>query len=238
MKQYILFLAAILLVIISYGQKREIDSLLLSDDQVDQIFTESFKNDKGILYPICKVYNYRDKTGEYYLVLTERRYKEDKDETFNDTIVAINYKKTDRGFKQVMYMRDFILERNDSNTPEHSVWFWTKYLELKDFDNDGIIEPVIIYGTLGNNGLEDGRVKILTYYKGTKYAVRHQNGPYDMQRYTTVDEAFYTMPVKIQNAVIDIMDKIEDNSHAIFAHSYRKQMSKKKTRFDDVDYSD
>jgi hypothetical protein len=235
MKQSVLLLISMLFIVTGYSQKREIDSLLLSDDETNQIFTEKFKKSKGILYPIRKVYNYKDKSGEYYLVLTERSYKEEKDNNFIDTIVAVNYKKHGTEFKQVWYMRDFIIDRNDSNTPEYSVWFWTKYLELKDFNSDGLIDPVIVYGTSGNDGLGDGRVKILTYYKGKKYAIRHQNGPYDMQRYTTVDAAFYNLPKQIQNNVIDIMDKIEINGHAIFAHSYREKMGEKITRFDDMD---
>lgn len=237
MKRFIPLILILFIINRGFAQNK-IVSHVLSESETEDLFSEELKSDLGLIYPVKTAYTYKDKSGEYLLVLTEREYKKEKEKTFCDTIIGINYKKQGTGYRQVWYMRDFILKRNDSNTPEFSVWYWTKYLDLKDFNKDGLIEPVIVYGTSGNDGLDDGRVKILIYYKGEKYAIRHQNGPYDMQRYTTVDAAFYNLPKQVQSGVINIMDKIEENGHAIFAHSYRKQMSKKKTRFDDVHYDD
>lgn len=46
---------------------------------------------------------------------------------------------------------------------EASIWFWTNYSGFADLDKDGLIDPILIYGTSGMNNTDDGRVKILTY---------------------------------------------------------------------------
>ena len=109
------------------------------------------------------------------------------------------------------------------------------FLTLKgsDFDKDGLIDPIIIYGTSGNNGTEDGRIKILIYYKGKKHAIRHQNGSLDFERNTQVDADFYNLPISIQKHVRKVMKKMTDNNHAIFPYGWEENMDAKKTYFDE-----
>ncbi|PLX04701.1 MAG: hypothetical protein C0594_08915, partial [Marinilabiliales bacterium] len=174
----------------------------------------------GIQFPIFKTYKFEDKKGLHYLVLTERIYKQSKTMPYNDSIKAYCYLMVKGKPELEWSMRDFIMKPNKSDSDETSIWFWSKYFDIKDFDQDGYVDPVIIYGTSGDNGTDDGRIKILIYYHNVKYGVRHQNGTLDFQRHTKIDENYYTLPVKIQDYVPEVMHKMEENDHAIFPAGY------------------
>lgn len=90
---------------------------------------------------------------------------------------------------------------------EKSIGFWTRYLSLTDIDNDGYIDPIIVYGTksLYGEDFEEGRVKILIYYLGKKIAIRHQNSTIDDGRHTQIDKTFFNLPTKIKKRVYDII---------------------------------
>jgi len=162
----------------------------------------------------------------------EQEYKVENDQVLNDTIKGLYIKKDGDNYSVLWQMRDFVLEMNKADSPEFSIWFWTKYFDLKDFDGDGLIDPIIIYGTSGINGIEDGRIKILVYYQGQKQAIRHQNGTLDFQRNTQVDSGFYNLPIQIQNHVRGIMKKMIENDHVIFPSGYEENMNNKMMHFD------
>ncbi len=150
-----------------------------------QLFPDSVRKSLNIHFPIFRVYKYADKAGLYYCILTESRNQitADKD-TFNYKIKAINVRKGVDSFSKVWEINDNII-KNDND--ESSIWFWTKYVEFKDYNDDGLVEPIIIYGTSGANGYSDGRIKFIIYYQGQKVAIRHQNGVLDPERETQVD---------------------------------------------------
>lgn len=81
---------------------------------------------------------------------------------------------------------------------ESTIWFWTSDISFKDYDGDGLIEPVIVYGTWGINGYDDGRVKIIIFYKGKKVAIRHQSSVLDGGRSTEYDAAYESLPKKLK----------------------------------------
>jgi hypothetical protein len=141
-----------------------------------------------------------------------------------DTIKAYYVIKANGGYKIVWRLQDFIDYERES-----SIWFWTKYSRFEDLNSDGYIDPVVVYGTSGDNGLDDGRLKILVYFKNKKFAVRHQNGVLDFERNTRIDSAFYLLPGEIINSVTSIMKNIIDNDQAIFPNGWEKAMDGKKT---------
>ncbi|OUL63087.1 YARHG domain-containing protein [Flavobacterium sp. AJR] len=196
----------------------------LSKEKINEIFTKEKRKELGINFNIWKVYNYKDKTGEYYLVLTEDKYKEPADgDNFNNTVKAFNFKIENNRWIKTFETNDF------KQKEEESIWFWTKYIYVEDFDNDGIIEPMVIYGTNGYNGYDDGRIKILLYYKGKKIAIRIQNGILDDERNFSLDAEFYRIPKKIQDKIIEQMNSMVENGHSILPYGWQKKMAKKMT---------
>lgn len=196
----------------------------LSDQKIQEIFTEGRKKQLGIQFSIWKVYDYEDKTGKYYLVLTEDGDKKDAvKHPMNKAIKAFNFKLEGENWTKTF-------ETNDTKlSEEESIWFWSRYIYVEDFDNDGIIDPIIFYGTNGYNGYDDGRAKILLYYKGKKIGIRIQNGVLDGERNFSVDADFYNLPKKIQDKIFEQMNFMVKNNHTILPHGWQKKVAKKMT---------
>lgn len=83
------------------------------------------------------------------------------------------------------------------------------------------------------NGTGDGRIKILTFHKGAKRVIRHQNGMLDGERSTQVDSAFYKLPSAIQEHVKMVMESMMENDHAIFPMGWKEAMKNRELRFDE-----
>nr|WP_199157476.1 hypothetical protein [Pedobacter sp. ASV2] len=217
----------------TYAQLTAQSSALLTDKQVSELFPNPVRAKIGIDFPIFRVYKYADKGGQYYCVLTEsqdvvNKEKDAFNKISNYKIKAINFKEQNGSLIKTW-------EINDNTQPnmhgEESIWFWTKYAQFSDFDHDGFIEPIIVYGTQGMNNYDDGRIKFIIFYKGQKIAIRHQNGVLDDERDTAIDKAFYTLPAKLQETIKEKMNLMVKNNHAIFPYGWQKAMQKKKTFF-------
>lgn len=226
-----LFILLLTLTVQLAGQTNKSSTAILSQADIKQIFSDDILKKFNIDYKIFRVYNYNDKTGKYYIVLTEKTdsIKPNKD-TLHYKIKAFNFQQSKSGLVKKWEVNDFLLKQNE-NSEEYSIWFWTKYCEFQDLDKDGIVDPILVYGTIGMNGHDDGRTKIVVYYKGQKNVIRHQNGVLDFQRNTQVDSTFYLLPQPIQEHVKTSMQKMIDNSHGIFPYGWQEAMKKRKTKF-------
>ncbi|MDP3567666.1 M949_RS01915 family surface polysaccharide biosynthesis protein [Sediminibacterium sp.] len=232
MKLKLFFLSLFFLALQFSAQKNAISPIILSRAETKQLFSDEALKKFNIDYPIFRVYNYTDNTGNYYVVLTEKMdsIKPSKD-TLHYKIKAFNFSNDEKGLVKKWELTDFVAKQTISGDMENSIWFWTKYCEFQDIDNDGLVDPIIVYGTSGMNGYEDGRIKILVYYKGRKNVIRHQNGTLDHERNTQVDETFYLLPETIQDQTKNIIQKMMDNSLAIFPYGWQEAMKKHKTKF-------
>ena len=219
------------------AQQPEISSRQLDEQEVEATYTDSLLSVFHIAFPIFRVYEYTDKGGTYHIVMTEKPqdthlpHNANEGEVYYDSIKAYCLKQTDTKPKQIWWIRDFTIENQWSE--EYSMSFWTKYFELDDYSGDGYVDPILVYGTLGTIGSHDGRIKILVYHHGKKYAIRHQNSPLDPQRNTKVDESYYTLPKGIQSRVREIMNQIMENDHGIFPYGWEKAMDNGQTFFDE-----
>jgi hypothetical protein len=215
----------------AFGQKTTVISEILTAKQVTELFPDSIRKILNVSFPILRVYRYADKTGKYYCILTESRNEitAGKD-TINHKIKAINVKADKGSFINLWEINDNVI-KNDND--ESSIWFWTKYIDFRDYDGDGLADPIIIYGTSGANGYDDGRIKFLIYYKGQKVAIRHQNGVLDYERETQVDKAFYDLPQSLQVAIKHKMELMMKNNQAIFPAGWQTAMKNKKMTFNE-----
>jgi|SRR5215469_3948642 len=182
------------------------------------MFTDTVKKDLKINLPIFRVYKYADKSGEFVCVLTESddSISNDKD-TFSHSIKAVNLRIDNGKLNKVWELNDNIVKNWHE---ENSIWFWTSYFDFKDFDNDGLIEPIIVYGTSAMNGYDDGRIKFIIYYKGKKIAIRHQNGILDDERETKIDDTFFSLPPKLKDNIKSKMALMEKQNKAIFTQTW------------------
>jgi hypothetical protein len=111
-------------------------SEIVSAKQVTEIFPDTVRKILNINFPIHRVYRYVDKAEEQYCILMESRdtITENKD-TLKHTIKAINVKPDKSSFVKVWKINDNI---NNNENEENSIWFWTKYIDFKDFDGDSL----------------------------------------------------------------------------------------------------
>ncbi|MDR6786599.1 hypothetical protein ABIE26_005215 [Pedobacter africanus] len=234
MKRKTLTLLFLFSAALTFGQTKVLSTEILSPQETRKIITDQVHKHFGINYPTRRVYRYTDKSGQFFIVLTESNdLKAGRKDTLHHHIKAYNFQMDKSELLKNWEIYDTITKQPGSNEMENSIWFWTKYTDFKDIDNDGLIDPVVIYGTSGMNHTDDGRIKILIYYKGKKFAIRHQNGTLDFERNTRVDKAFYTLPVKIQEHVKLIMKKMMDDGNAIFPYGWQKAMKAHKVFFDE-----
>lgn len=233
MKITILLFCTLFLSSLAFGQDSMVSSKQLNQQEIDTVFTDSLKTKLKIEHAIYRIYEYNDKLGKHFIVMTENEIECDKKEKCPDTINAYCYSYKNNLYKLEWSFKDHILPKGNEVSEEYSISFWTKYFELNDYNNDGIVDPIIVYGTYGMNGTSDGRIKILMYYKGKKRAIRHQNGTLDYERNTQVDKMYYQLPTGIQNRVHSIMESITENEHGIFPHGWQTAMQHKKLKFDE-----
>lgn len=227
-----MFLAAMFIVAISgkqlYAQQVKPKNVILSPDLASAIFEDHNIKRYNIKYPFRRVYAYDHQPDACYLILCESIDDITNNDTLHKRIQAVNVQKGEKTWE----LNDFINSNDQSNGQETSIWFWTKFCEVEDLDGDGISEPLLVYGSSGDNGYDDGRIKIILYYKGQKIAVRHQNSTLDEGRNIQIDAAFYTLPQVIQQHIRKLMQTLSDKGFALYPHEYEKAMAQKKLLID------
>lgn len=231
MKQIAGIIAGLFFLTYSYAQNSAVTSEILTHQQVAGLFSDSICQSLNITFPIFRVYRYADQSGQYYCVLTESRDKTGPGkDTINHKIKAFNFKAADNRFVKTWEINDWINTRKDEKE-ETTIWFWSRYMVFKDYDNDGLADPILVYGIKGGNDYDDGRVKFIIYFKGKKYVIRHQNGVLDDERQTEVDKAYYELPSSLQAAIHEKMVLMTNNNQAIFPYGWEKAMKQKKVSF-------
>jgi len=234
MKYIILILLTFYFSIQIHGQTKTVSSEILSHTETNILFSESVNEQLNITYPVYRVYKCSDKIGQFYIVLTE---SDDtitgNGDTLSYNIKAFDIADTENGLFKKWELNDFRIKQTNVDRWESCIWFWTTYSEFQDIDNDSIINPVIVYGTEGKNGYDDGRIIIIIHYNDQIIAIRHQNGVLDFDRNTKVDSLFYYLPVELQNEVKSIMTEMEENNHAIFPFGWQDAMNRKEIYFDE-----
>jgi hypothetical protein len=214
--------------------KSQTGATILSPDEVERVVNPSIKNAYGIYFPIFRVLSYDDALGTNYVILTENRESITADgDTLNTKIKAIHHVVKDGVETSAWGLDDFTASTTPTGGPETSIWFWTRFCQFTDYDNDGFVEPIMVYGSNGQNSTMDGRIKIFVYYQGKKFGIRHQNSPLDGERVTTVDAGFYNLPTEVQTGVINVMKSLVTAEKAIFRYDWEQQLKLKKLKFVD-----
>lgn len=182
---------------------------LLTDKQVQTLFPQETLKEIGVTFPIRKVYAFQDKLGKQYLIISENNSNPDK----ATSIKAFNVLLKEKNPPQVLWtITDAI------NDTEKAMWFYTRYISLTDLNNDGYIDPIVLYGTESQYGepYEENRLKFILYYLGKKTAIRHQNSSLDDGRHTQIDRSYYKLPLALKKKIRSIVATLEEREHALF----------------------
>ena len=182
---------------------------LLTDKQVQVLFPHETLKEIGVTFPIRKVYAFQDKLGKQYLIISENNTNPDK----ATSIKAFNVFLKEETPPQVLWtITDAI------NDTEKAMWFYTRYISLTDLNNDGFIDPIVLYGSESQYGepYEGNRLKFILYYLGKKTAIRHQNSSLDDGRHTQIDRSYYKLPLALKKKIRSIVATLEEREHALF----------------------
>ena len=182
---------------------------LLTDKQVQTLFPHETLKEIGVTFPIRKVYAFQDKLGKQYLIISENNTNPDK----ATSIKAFNVLLKEGTPPQVLWT---ITDAIDDT--EKAIWFYTRYISLTDLNNDGYIDPIVLYGTESQYGepYEENRLKFIIYYLGKKTAIRHQNSSLDDGRHTQIDRSYYKLPLALKKKIRSIVATLEERGHALF----------------------
>ena len=207
MKNLYLFLLFIFLSL--QAQPDSSGSTLLTDKQVQTLFPQETLKEIGVTFPIRKVYAFQDKLGKQYLIISENNTNPDK----ATSIKAFNVLLKEKNPPQVLWT---ITDAIDDT--EQAMWFYTRYISLTDLNNDGYIDPIVLYGTQSESEEpnRENRVKFILYYLGKKTAIRHQNSSLDDGRHTQIDRSYYKLPLALKKKIGSIVATLEEREHALF----------------------
>lgn len=209
----------------SSGTKEAPEDGVLSQKAIEERFPQESREELDIRFPIVRAHRYSDREGTHLFVMTERIAQTGAEvkekvgflddvtkvagDTLKDSIRGHHFSIRDGKLKKEWDLLDFILEDNGV-CEEFSISFWPRYCSFTDMDEDGRVDPLIVYRTLGLNGISDGRVKALLYYKGKKYAVRFRNGTLDGQSRTRIDRDFAQLPEKVLEQVEQRLQRMRE----------------------------
>lgn len=161
------------------------------------------RNIPPLPFPVFRAYEYKDNGGDYFIFLCEKQYRITAKDTFREKITAFCYRQEQGIYSEKWKISDFL----EPAAGEVDMRFWTKYFSASDMDGDGIIEPVIVYGSW-IEGEEARRIKIITIYKGEKYVIRAVECILDHCRTFKIDKNFKMLPVKVQVYLNKLLEKI------------------------------
>jgi hypothetical protein len=221
MKYFFWSVLGLLASIQGYGQAQS-----LQEEQIQKQFPAKVQKQLGITYPITKAYTYKDKEGTHVWVFTENKlyerakrkeqtYKKNSEgEVINDKIKAFHLLEKADTYQVVRVVYDYSPKWEGT---EFSIWFWTKFVSFTDLDQDGYVDPIIVYGAAPTDGDPDrGKVKLLAYHKGEKTAISHQDDPSDEGRETQIDASYYTLPHPIRQKMFDTINHLQENQLTLF----------------------
>lgn len=196
----------------------------------ENVLNDSIKQKLEIYYPTAFVLPYAQGKEKYQVMFTHNyddAHNSGEKNKHHSHLVAFNLKMTGDSITKLWRMEDYISDLVDNpGNLETEIYWLQQYCSTTDIDKDGVVEPVVCYASEGNNGIDDGRLKIIMWYKGEKIGVRHQNGVLDFQRNTKVDKKFYKLPSAIREHVYALMSDIEKNNKAIFPYGWKDKMKK------------
>ncbi|SFB76261.1 hypothetical protein SAMN05421780_101341 [Flexibacter flexilis DSM 6793] len=179
--------------------------------------TDEHKKQLGISYPVQYTHEYTDRAGAHLLVLTAQP----KADTAHSNLKALCLQNKAGKWVKEWEANDLLMGE------EESIFYRNGLVRVQDLDKDGLAEPILVYATTGPNGTDDGRLKVIVYYKGAKSAIRHQNGVLDFERNTQIDNTFYKLPTSVQKGVQYVMVQAGKQDLTIFPSNWQESMSKK-----------
>lgn len=190
------------------------------------LLPDSLRKSFKINQPIFRAFHHSNRAVDFYYLLTESRDGVDaQGDSANSQIKALALSRNNGKWQLIWEIDDSIRQE------EESVWFWTKYSTFEDHDGNEPIDPIIIYGTSAENGLNDGRLNVFIPFAGKKIFIRHQNAILDANRALKVDQDFHSLPSSLKTAVLGKLRAIERDGLALFPEKWETTIQRTPEKF-------
>jgi len=196
-------------------------SKIVPKSQLDSILNDTICTKFNIQKPVLQLNSLRDKSGQYYIILSQRILAQyaDKD-SLNNSIRFMNLQIQNKNYSKVWdytvnALPDFIVGTQSIN-------FNMQIVEFLDYDNDSIIDPIISYST-------KTEFHLLIFYKNK---ITHIDLRFSTSKYRIMDiqDTYYKLPLQIQNAVICKLDKLFQEKPDEFPTAWKRGIKKKKNQ--------
>lgn len=231
MNKYIISFLLLFCVLTLFAQTKPVESKILSRGEVNSLLTDSVRQILKIRFPVFRVYTCSDKSGDYFIALTESQDTiGDSGDTLSTSIRAVAFSRSAENVTFRWEFEDSLIRTSELVSGESAIWFWTRYSSFTDTDHDNLIDPVIVYGTNGMNGRDDGRVRLKVIYKEQPFMILNMNGVLDRDRVLQVDTAYYDLPAVLQQHVLRLMQKLQEDNQTIFPYGWQTAMKNRNTR--------
>lgn len=185
-------------------------------------FAQSAETTKSITdgFTVFKTVCYADASGSYVLYLLVDKSKAARERQLPRTVQMQLFKLTGG------VLRPQAVARDASAANETGVVFLPELIDVGDIDGDGLIDPIIVYRFYASDDDSDGsddfsgRLKLITFYKGEKVAIRAITGMLDDSRSTTASPNFFILPKRAQGHLVAKMKRMYDNRQFGFDNSF------------------
>jgi hypothetical protein len=175
--------------------------------------TKKLKTEIGTLaFPVRAVFETKDKSGAYDLVLCENQSRKMDTGLLNSKIEGLLYVKGQSHPVQKWKITDGTIKPKGEKV-ETTIDFWTSYCSNTDIDGDKLVDPVMVYATKMDDIVH--RVNLLIFYKEKKYSIHAVECVLDYCRTFTKSSNFSQLPKKIRDYIDELLDTIRTEKDVI-----------------------
>lgn len=197
-----------------------------SKTEINRLFTLPVKKSLNIISDtICEVYPYEDHSGKRCLILSATPFSNlyNESEYIYNNSIRIDYCCVEDGrfFYTTNELTDLIL----TDYGEQDMRFLTQYTLTRDIDGDGLVDPIVVYATMGEGGYIDGWVKVVVNYKESLSTIYIANSP-TIKESINVTSNFYTFPQTVRDTVKQLLLKIEEDGFLFLPEHWEAKMTK------------
>lgn len=219
-KGIVLFFALLIVTTISlFAQTSRV--IKLTEEEKQKTVTKSVREKFNLENSILNAYKYTDASGAYLTTIGQNKgtYLLDNKDTATIKVTVINFKIENNELIEmctfeINALPDFIVGVQDVIVLEDQ-------LEFSDFDQDSLIEPLIVCRTLTE-------LKLSIIYKSEIISINHHFKGYDYNT-LNIDRQFYSLNEVIQNRIIEKLQMMETSSKFILPNNWKKKMKNRIT---------
>jgi len=178
------------------NQKFTVKSKILTIEEFDTVLNSGIIDNINYIGNLILCYEFSDKSGEYYLILTQKDNQK--------SIYAYCAKKDVLETELDWNINDSIMQTEFSE--EYEINFLKKFITVSDIDNDGLVDVILTYMAQSKDDYD--RLKIIIKHGNSTIKIIHYGASLDDERETKIDKSFFSLPKSFQEKVYIDLKKI------------------------------